>query len=45
MFGTTKIVAFGATVDSVGSRAFYEGVLGLKSIGEDAHACMVASRR
>jgi len=40
MLGTARIVAFGATVDSAKSRAFYEGVLGLRFIQEDAFACV-----
>lgn len=39
MLGTAKIVAFGATVDSTRSRHFYEDVLGLTCIREDAYAC------
>jgi len=39
MLGTAKIVAFGATADSARSRAFYEGILGLTFIREDAFAC------
>jgi len=40
MLGTARIVAFGATVDSAKSRAFYESVLGLRFIQEDAFACV-----
>jgi catechol 2,3-dioxygenase-like lactoylglutathione lyase family enzyme len=40
MLATARIVAFGATVDSAKSRAFYEGMLGLRFVQEDAFACV-----
>jgi catechol 2,3-dioxygenase-like lactoylglutathione lyase family enzyme len=44
MLDAAKIVAFAATVDGGKSRAFYEGVLGLKLMYEDAHACVCDSQ-
>ena len=38
MLGAARIVAFAATADAVKSRAFYEGVLGLKFVHEDEFA-------
>ena len=35
MLGAARIVAFAATADAAKSRAFYEGVLGLKFVHED----------
>jgi catechol 2,3-dioxygenase-like lactoylglutathione lyase family enzyme len=40
MIGAAKIIAFGATRDSAKSRAFYEGLLGLRFVDEDAYACI-----
>jgi catechol 2,3-dioxygenase-like lactoylglutathione lyase family enzyme len=40
MLDAAKIVVFAATVDSGKSRAFYQGVLGLKLMEEDEHACV-----
>jgi len=40
MLASAKIVAFGATTDSARSRAFYEHVLGLTFLQEDAFACV-----
>ncbi|HEX4424217.1 MAG TPA: VOC family protein [Terriglobales bacterium] len=41
MLGSNKIVAFVPTLDSVRARAFYEGILGLKFIFEDAFALVL----
>ena len=38
MLGAARIVAFAATADAAKSRAFYEGVLGLKFVHEDEFA-------
>lgn len=38
MLGTTDIIAFVPTRDSVKARAFYEGVLGLRFISDDGFA-------
>jgi catechol 2,3-dioxygenase-like lactoylglutathione lyase family enzyme len=38
MLGAAQIVAFAATADAAKSRAFYEGVLGLKFVHEDEFA-------
>lgn len=38
MLGNSKIIAFAATADSARARAFYEGVLGLQFVSEDAFA-------
>jgi catechol 2,3-dioxygenase-like lactoylglutathione lyase family enzyme len=38
MLGHAKIIAFAATADSARARAFYEGVLGLPFVSEDAFA-------
>jgi len=38
MLGTTKIMAFIPTKDYDKARAFYEGILGLRYVGNDGHA-------
>jgi catechol 2,3-dioxygenase-like lactoylglutathione lyase family enzyme len=38
MLGSSKIIAFSATVNGARARAFYEGVLGLQFISEDGFA-------
>ncbi len=38
MLGSAKLVAFVPTADPARARAFYEGVLGLRLVGEDAFA-------
>jgi catechol 2,3-dioxygenase-like lactoylglutathione lyase family enzyme len=38
VLGNSKIIAFAATADSARARAFYEGVLGLQFVSEDAFA-------
>ncbi len=41
MLGSTKIVAFVPTTDSVKARAFYEGVLGLRFVKDDGFAMVL----
>jgi catechol 2,3-dioxygenase-like lactoylglutathione lyase family enzyme len=38
VLGNSKIIAFAATADSARARAFYEGVLGLQFVSDDAFA-------
>jgi catechol 2,3-dioxygenase-like lactoylglutathione lyase family enzyme len=41
MLGKEKVVGFVVTTDSARARAFYEGVLGLRVVGEDDFALVV----
>lgn len=41
MLGSTKIIAFVSTTDSVKARAFYEGVLGLRFVKDDGFALVL----
>lgn len=38
MLGTSKLMAFVATADAEGARAFYEGTLGLRLIADEPYA-------
>ena len=44
MLGTSKIVAFAATVDAARARAFYQGVLGLEFVSEDEFTLVFDAR-
>jgi catechol 2,3-dioxygenase-like lactoylglutathione lyase family enzyme len=41
MLGSTKIIAFVPTTDSIKARAFYEGVLGLRFVKDDGFALVL----
>ena len=41
MLGSTKIIAFVPTSDAARSRAFYEGVLGLRFVNDDGFAMVL----
>ena len=40
MLGTSDLVAFAPTTDLARARAFYETVLGLRLVGQNAYACV-----
>ena len=40
MLTTSDVIAFSSTTDLVRARAFYEGVLGLRVVDENAYACV-----
>ena len=41
MLATSEVIAFAATTDPARARAFYEDVLGLSVVEENAYACVV----
>ena len=41
ILGASKLVAFAATTDAAKARAFYEGVLGLRLVSDDAPFALV----
>ena len=40
MLTTSDVIAFSSTTDLVRARTFYEGVLGLRVVDENAYACV-----